>query len=70
VAPLAGVIQGLLVVGFLLALWRMAASIRSLPRCAAQGEPTLPTASVTETADSIPTRLPNRAKSRSSPVSR
>jgi hypothetical protein len=70
VAPFAGVIQGLLVVGFLLALWQMISSIRSRPRGAAQGEPTHPTALVTQTADSVPSQRPNRAKTQSSAVSR
>jgi hypothetical protein len=69
VAPFASIIQGLVVAGFLLAIWQMLSFIRSLPRGTAQCEPMRPKASVTETADSFPSHLPNRAEAQSSAVS-
>jgi hypothetical protein len=62
-------IQGLLILGFLLALWQIVSSIRGLPRGVEQRESMRRAASMTETTDSIP-HVPGRAKTQSGAISR
>jgi 4-amino-4-deoxy-L-arabinose transferase-like glycosyltransferase len=67
-APYAGIIQGLLVVGFLLAMWRMVSYVRSLDRGAVEHEPRGAKTPVMGTADSI-TSQPNGATKQAEAVS-